>query len=609
MKILIVELADIGDLILITPALSSLRASFPDAQLDVLTTKHAAPILNGAGLVDNVILFDKFIFDSARALLKPGNMLLLLGLARKLRAKRYDAVLIFHRLTTRFGALKYAGLALATGAPQRLGVDNGRGWFLTKRVDDLGFGMKSQPRYWLEVAQLLGANIEGARLKIGISEADREWAKAQLPDHPKLIAIHPGSGGYSLARRWEPEKFAVLADRLAENGTQIVIVGGKDDNADAVIGLMKHVPINLSGKTTLNQLAAILERCTGYYGVDAGVLHVAASVGIPVTAIYGPSNADAWGPFTDQKTIVRSGTRCSPCSYVGNTVGLREGCAARTCMKTVSVEMVLNPENSVTTPAPVQVPKIHVLGLPVHRITFDGLLNQIGAWIGENTPRQICTINPEFIMTAQRDILFYTILQRGDLCVADGVGLLMASRWMRQPLPERVTGSDGVPLICERAAQKGWKVFFLGAAPGIAQQAADKLRAKHPGLQIVGIHAGSPAAEEEDAIVEMINQSGAQILFVAYGAPNQDKWIARNLHRFTSVRVAMGIGGSFDFIAGVVQRAPLWMRRAGIEWLYRLISQPWRWKRMTRLPRFVFAVLRRGSRAPQKFEMTNILFR
>lgn len=604
MKILVVELADIGDLVLTTPALAALRRSFPDAQIDILTTKHAAPILDGTGLVDHVLLFDKFIFDAMRALLKPGNLRLLFGLARKLRAQHYDAVLIFHRLTTRFGALKYAGLALATGAPQRFGMDNGRGWFLTKRVTDHGFGAKHQARYWLEVAALLGAQIEGEnRLQVGISEADRAWARERLPNHPHLIAIHPGSGGFSLARRWEAEKFAQLADHLMASGAQIVIVGGRDDNAEAVIQAMQHTPINLSGQTTLGQLAAVLERCEHYYGADAGVLHIAAATGIPVTAIYGPTNVNAYGPFTDRRTIIQSGTRCSPCAYIGNSVGLREGCAARTCLKTVSVEMVLNPILTTTIPQPP--PKIQLLGLPVHQITFAALLDQIGVWVGGKRPHQICTINPEFIMMAQRDILFYSVLQRADLCVPDGVGLLLASRFMRQPLPERVTGSDGVPLICERAAHKGWKLFFLGAAPGVAQKAAEIMRAKHPTLQIVGVYAGSPAAEEENQIVEIINRSGAQILFVAYGAPNQDKWVARNLHRLTSVRVAMGIGGSFDFIAGVAKRAPLWMRRAGIEWLYRLITQPWRWKRMTRLPRFVLAVLLRGSRPPAKFEVSS----
>ncbi|MFW5772992.1 MAG: WecB/TagA/CpsF family glycosyltransferase, partial [Phototrophicaceae bacterium] len=113
-----------------------------------------------------------------------------------------------------------------------------------------------------------------------------------------------------------------------------------------------------------------------------------------------------------------------------------------------------------------------------------------------------------------------------------------------------------------------------------------------------GVYSGSPAPEDEDDIVARVNASDADVLFVAYGAPRQDKWIARNLPRL-NVAVAMGVGGSFDFIAGVMPRAPLWMQRAGIEWLYRLMLQPSRIGRMMRLPRFVLAVLRRGSRPPQ----------
>jgi N-acetylglucosaminyldiphosphoundecaprenol N-acetyl-beta-D-mannosaminyltransferase len=112
-------------------------------------------------------------------------------------------------------------------------------------------------------------------------------------------------------------------------------------------------------------------------------------------------------------------------------------------------------------------------------------------------------------------------------------------------------------------------------------------------LQIVGTYSGSPSPNEEDAIVAQINEAQADILFVAYGAPEQDKWIARNLPRL-GVKMAMGVGGAFDFVAGVVPRAPLWMQRVGLEWLFRLYLQPWRFKRMLRLPLFVLAVLRRG---------------
>jgi N-acetylglucosaminyldiphosphoundecaprenol N-acetyl-beta-D-mannosaminyltransferase len=236
-------------------------------------------------------------------------------------------------------------------------------------------------------------------------------------------------------------------------------------------------------------------------------------------------------------------------------------------------------------------PRLHILGVPVDAVTFDGLLESIAHWIANGDRLyQVCTISPEFVMIAQDDPDFRQVLRSADLCVADGIGLLFAARYLGRPLPQRVTGSDSVPLIAQRAAQAGWKLFLLGAAPGVAEQAAQALVESYPGLHIAGTYAGSPSRGEEDAIIERINDSGADILFAAYGAPRQDQWIARNRERL-KVHVAMGVGGTFDFIAGVVPRAPLWMRRLALEWLYRLYQQPWRWRRMLRLPRFVWAVI------------------
>jgi N-acetylglucosaminyldiphosphoundecaprenol N-acetyl-beta-D-mannosaminyltransferase len=235
---------------------------------------------------------------------------------------------------------------------------------------------------------------------------------------------------------------------------------------------------------------------------------------------------------------------------------------------------------------------VTILGVPIDPATFDSMLASIAGWIARgDRVYQICTVSPEFVMIAQDDPGFMRVLRSADLCVADGVGLLLAARYLGHPLPERVTGSDGVPIIAGRAAREGWRLFLLGAAPGVAEQAAARLVEQNPGLQIAGTYAGSPAPEEEDDIIARINASGADILLVAYGAPRQDEWIARNRARL-NVRVAMGVGGTFDFMAGIVPRAPRWMRRAALEWLYRLIKQPWRWRRMLRLPRFVWAVIR-----------------
>lgn len=241
--------------------------------------------------------------------------------------------------------------------------------------------------------------------------------------------------------------------------------------------------------------------------------------------------------------------------------------------------------------------RLHILGVPINAATFDSLLENISAWIAAGDRLyQVCTASPEFVMMAQDDPGFMQVLQSADLCVADGVGLLFAARYLGRPLPERVTGSDGVPLIARRAAREGWKLFLLGAAPGVAEQAAARLIEQNSGLQIAGTYAGSPAPDEEEDIIARINASRADILLVAYGAPRQDFWIARNRARL-NVHVAMGVGGTFDFIAGVVPRAPRWMRDLALEWLYRLYKQPWRWRRMLRLPRFVWAVLRYRDRA------------
>lgn len=242
-------------------------------------------------------------------------------------------------------------------------------------------------------------------------------------------------------------------------------------------------------------------------------------------------------------------------------------------------------------------PHLHILGVPIHAATFDTLLDTIADWIASGADTyQICTVSPEFVMIAQQDAAFMRVLHESDLNVADGVGLLFAARYLGRPLPERVTGSDGVPLIAARAAREGWRLFLLGSAPGIAEQAAERLAEQNPGLQVAGTYAGSPAPGEAEDIIARVNASGADILFVAYGAPRQDRWIADYRDRL-DVRIAMGVGGTFDFIAGIVPRAPQWMRRFALEWLFRLYKQPWRWRRMLRLPRFVWAVLRHRERA------------
>ncbi len=237
---------------------------------------------------------------------------------------------------------------------------------------------------------------------------------------------------------------------------------------------------------------------------------------------------------------------------------------------------------------------INLLGIRVDDVTTDETLELVASYIAARTPRQIATVNPEFIMAAQQDAAFRDVLDHTALNLPDGVGVLWAARRFGRRLRERVAGADLVNRIAQRAGREGWRVYLLGAAEGVAQKASEMWQSRYPGLAIVGAFSGSPRRDEEDAIVERIRAAAPDMLLVAYGAPAQDKWIARNLARL-NVPVCIGVGGALDFVAGVTRRAPPWAQRLGLEWLHRLILQPWRWRRMLALPRFVWRVWRQGS--------------
>jgi N-acetylglucosaminyldiphosphoundecaprenol N-acetyl-beta-D-mannosaminyltransferase len=236
---------------------------------------------------------------------------------------------------------------------------------------------------------------------------------------------------------------------------------------------------------------------------------------------------------------------------------------------------------------------IAVLGVRVSNVDVPQSLAIIEGLIERGTPHQMVTVNTEFVMAAQKDAEFKAIIQAAALALPDGVGLLWAARFLGHPLKERVTGVDTVQRVAELAARKGYRLFLLGAAQGVADLCARRLSDQYPNLQIVGTYSGSPAVEEEDEIVALVQQAKPDVLFVAYGAPQQDKWIARNLERL-GVPLAMGVGGALDFIAGVAVRAPRWTQQLGLEWLHRLYRQPWRWRRMLVLPRFVGLVILRA---------------
>jgi N-acetylglucosaminyldiphosphoundecaprenol N-acetyl-beta-D-mannosaminyltransferase len=605
--ILCVQLADIGDLVLTAPALRDLRVGLPDADITLLTTPHAAPVIDSEDLQLDVLTFDKHTFDSPRALLSPTNAAKLRDLVVALRHSRFDTVIFFHHFSTWFGVLKFIGMAAASGARMRVGLRGDRTPFLNAGVQEGGFGAHHQSEYWRRLVAVVVGDQPADLGSLPIAQDDS--VAATLPTGVPLVVMHAGSGGYATARRWDPANFAAVARHLTDGGAHVVFVGGPGDDTPAVLrepGISERVT-DLTGQTTLPQLAGVLARADQFIGADSGVMQLAAAVGTPTVALFGPSNHQAWGP--PDGAVVRSAPRCAPCSYVRTSVGLREGCAARTCMRMITPAMVLSnvatpaglaslpsaPDNPVALLPPPRVPpdreRVTILGVPVDKLTYAALLDHIGVWINARDGlHHLCTVNPEFVMIAQRDVNFFNILSRADLCLPDGIGLVYAARYLGEHVPERVTGSDGVPAIAERAAAEGWRIYMLGAWEGVADRAAAVLQARYPGVQIVGTYSGSPRPEDEDAIVERVNAAKPDILLVAYGAPVQDKWIARNAPRLNAA-VAMGVGGTFDYLAGDVPLAPGWIRRIGFEWLFRLVRQPWRARRQLRLPAFVIATL------------------
>ena len=241
-----------------------------------------------------------------------------------------------------------------------------------------------------------------------------------------------------------------------------------------------------------------------------------------------------------------------------------------------------------------------VLGIGVDRLDIPGSAARIAAFVEARTPRQVVTVNPEFVIAARRDSGFRRVLRQADLATADGMGIVWAARILGERLPERVGGVELLQQVAANAARLGHTLFLLGAQPGVAAAAGQALVRHHPGLQVVGAYAGSPAPADEEMIIAMVQRARPDILFVAFGAPAQDLWIARTLTRL-GVPVAIGVGGAFDYLAGRVPRAPQPLQRAGLEWLYRLVIQPWRWRRMLALPRFAVLVIadRLGNRRRQ----------
>ncbi len=235
-------------------------------------------------------------------------------------------------------------------------------------------------------------------------------------------------------------------------------------------------------------------------------------------------------------------------------------------------------------------PLANILGVNVASLTMAQAVEQVEAFMEEKQGALVATANAEMIMMASEDKTLCQILNNAALVVPDGAGAVWAAHQLGYPMPERVAGYDLVQALLARAPQKDRRVFFFGSAPGIAERAKAKAETLYPGVQIVGTQDGYFSAEDEPEIIRKICSLNTDLLLVALGVPRQEKWLAAHLPEL-NVSAAIGVGGTLDVMAGEVKRAPLWMQRARLEWLFRGMLQPKRIGRLMALPRFVMRVL------------------
>lgn len=241
--------------------------------------------------------------------------------------------------------------------------------------------------------------------------------------------------------------------------------------------------------------------------------------------------------------------------------------------------------------------RVEILGVPVDCVDMESAVAVVDAMVRSEHCQLVVAVNPEKVMAAQRDPRLLSTLQTAALLIPDGIGVVIAARLLTSARIRRVAGADLMPAVCELAAQRCYGVYLYGARPETNLAAAAALRRRFPALQIVGRTHGFEPEERMEEVVEAINRSGAQILFVALGSPKQEYWMSRHLSRLR-VKVCQGVGGTLDVLSGTVKRAPEGFRLANLEWLYRLLSEPSRAGRQIVLPRFALAVMKKRFLPP-----------
>lgn len=241
--------------------------------------------------------------------------------------------------------------------------------------------------------------------------------------------------------------------------------------------------------------------------------------------------------------------------------------------------------------------RVEILGIGVDPVTMDEAMNFIQGFIAEGVPRLVVTADAAGIVAAQSDAQWRSIMETADLVTPDSVGVLWAAERRGDPIPQRVSGVDLVEKLVEKSASTKCRLFFLGAAPGVAIAARDALEKKYPGASIVGVHDGFFGESDTKLVVEKVRDAKPDVLLVAMGIPRQEKFIKEHMYEIGAA-VNMGVGGSFDVLSGSVKRAPAWLQKLQLEWLWRLIQNPKKWRKVAALPKFWWLVIRSG-RGPE----------
>lgn len=236
--------------------------------------------------------------------------------------------------------------------------------------------------------------------------------------------------------------------------------------------------------------------------------------------------------------------------------------------------------------------RAQVLGCYIDRVDMQEALDRIALFIKQGRSAMVVTLNAEIIYRAMEYQELQTAINRAELITPDGIGVIWAGKILGLSFPERVTGIDLLHALCRQAAENKWRLFLLGAAPQVAEQAGAKLAEEFPGLIICGVRDGYFKEQEEDDLIDAINKARPDIVAVALGAPKQEFWMSK-YKNVIKASVMIGVGGSLDVLSGLKKRAPQWIIKLNMEWLYRLLCEPGRWKRQMALPLFIIMVLKR----------------